>query len=62
MNSRAVYVKVVGKLPSTGDNDGVLIKISKAGAEKLGVLDERFQAELLYGISEQSTTKQLPRR
>ncbi len=57
MNSRVVYVKVVGKLPSTGDNDGILIKISKAGAEKLGVLDERFQAELVYGTSEQSSSK-----
>ncbi len=49
MNSSSIYVKVVGKLPDTGDNSGLIIKLSKAGAEKLGVIDERFQAELVYG-------------
>ena len=51
MNSRSVYVKVVGKLPDTGDNDGLIIKVSKSSAEKLGVLDQRFQASLLYGLN-----------
>jgi len=51
MNSRSIYVKVVGLLPSTGDNEGLIIKVSKSGAEKLGVIDQRFQANLLYGIS-----------
>jgi LysM repeat protein len=52
MNSRALFVKVIGKLPSTGDNEGIIIKISKASAEKLGVLDQHFQVQLLYGIAE----------
>lgn len=51
MNSRSIYVKVVGLLPDTGDNEGLIIKVSKSGAEKLGVIDSRFQASLLYGIS-----------
>ncbi len=51
MNSRSIYVKVVGQLPNTGDNEGIIIKVSKSGAEKLGVIDQRFQASLLYGIS-----------
>ena len=51
MNSSSIYVKVVGKLPDTGDNSGLIIKLSKAGAEKLGVIDERFQAELVYGLN-----------
>ena len=52
MNKRTVFVKVVGKLPDTGDNDNTIIKISKASAEKLGVRDQRFQCDLVYGISE----------
>ena len=51
MNSRSIYVKVVGLLPDTGDNQGLIIKVSKSGAEKLGVIDPRFQATLIYGIS-----------
>ncbi|HRH66665.1 MAG TPA: LysM peptidoglycan-binding domain-containing protein [Bacteroidia bacterium] len=52
MNNKSIFVKVVGRLPDTGDNEGLIIKISKASAEKLGVLDQRFSAELIYGISE----------
>ena len=51
MNKRAVFVKVVGKLPDTGDNENSIIKISKASAEKLGVRDQRFQCDLSYGIT-----------
>lgn len=51
MNSRSIYVKVVGLLPDTGDNEGIIIKVSKSGAEKLGVIDQRFQATLLYGVT-----------
>jgi LysM repeat protein len=54
MNKRAIFVKVVGKLPDTGDNENIIIKISKASAEKLGVRDQRFQSELSYGITEAS--------
>ncbi len=52
MNKRSIFVKVVGKLPDTGDNDNVVIKVSKASAEKLGVRDQRFQSELNYGVNE----------
>ena len=52
MNNKYVFVKVVGTLPDTGDNNDLVIKISKASAEKLGVHDSRFQSELSYGIME----------
>lgn len=52
MNGKYVFVKVVGTLPDTGDNNDLVIKISKASAEKLGVRDSRFQSELSYGITE----------
>lgn len=48
MNSRYVFVRVVGQLPESGDNKDLVIKISKASAEKLGVRDARFQCELNY--------------
>ena len=52
MNKKYVFVKVVGTLPDTGDNTDLVIKISKASAEKLGVRDSRFQSELSYGVNE----------
>jgi len=52
MNRRTVFVKVVGKLPDTGDNENIVLKISKAAADKLGVLDARFQAQLSYGVDD----------
>jgi LysM repeat protein len=51
MNNKYVFVKVVGSLPNTGDNTDLVIKISKASAEKLGVRDSKFQSELSYGIT-----------
>ncbi|CAN5545575.1 hypothetical protein BH11BAC2_BH11BAC2_02640 [soil metagenome] len=51
MNNTAVFVKVVGFLPDTGDNANVIIKITQAAAQRIGALDQRFTAELTYGIS-----------
>ena len=48
MNGKTVTVKVIGKLPATSENEHVLIKISSAAANKLGVLDEKFLAALYY--------------
>lgn len=50
MNGKYVFVKVVGDLPETGDNDNIIIKLSQAAAARLGVIDARFQAELSYGV------------
>jgi LysM repeat protein len=52
MNNKYVFVKVVGLLPETGDNDKLIIKISQAASNKINVLDSRFQAELSYGVAE----------
>ena len=49
-NGRSVFVKVVGSLPNTPENDGFILKMSKAGADQLWVYDTRFQVELLYGV------------
>ncbi|MFM9027501.1 MAG: hypothetical protein ACKOQ6_05850, partial [Bacteroidota bacterium] len=52
LNGKSVFVKVVGVLPEVRDNDGIVIKISKPGADQLGAKEQRFVVELLYGISE----------
>jgi LysM repeat protein len=51
MNNNAVFVKVVGVLPDTGENDNIIIKITQAAAQRIGAIDQRFTAELNYGIS-----------
>lgn len=51
MNGKYVFVKVIGKLPGTGDNDKLIVKISKAAADRLGVLDQTFQCELNYAFA-----------
>lgn len=50
MNNKFVFVKVIGKLPDTGDNNNLIIKLSQAAATKLGVLDNRFQSEITYSL------------
>ncbi len=51
MNNNSVFVKVVGALPDTGDNTHIIIKITQAAAQRIGALDQKFTAELSYGIS-----------
>ena len=57
MNDRSLFVKVVGQLPDTGDNAGLIIKISEAAANQLDVFDKRFQVELFYGVSSMAQEK-----
>lgn len=51
MNNNSVFVKVVGVLPNTGDNDNIIIKITSAAAQRIGAIDQKFTAELTYGLS-----------
>jgi LysM repeat protein len=52
-NSRKIYVRVTGQLPDDSENEGVLIKISKATAEKLGFTDKTARVNLMYGTNEE---------
>jgi LysM repeat protein len=52
MNNQSVYVKIVGVLPDTGENDNIIIKMSSAVSDKLNALDKYFQVELSYGMME----------
>jgi len=48
MTNLTVFVRVVGRLPNTGDNNNVLLKLSQAAQQGLGALDNRFRVEISY--------------
>jgi len=47
-NSQVVYVRVIGKLPNTADNDKVVVRVSKKAYQKLGAIDPKFNVEISY--------------
>ncbi len=48
LNGREVFVRIAGVLPDTGNNDKLVIKISKSAFERLGGIDARFRVEVTY--------------
>jgi len=48
MNDLSVFVRVIGKLPETGDNANILLKISKTAYDRLGAYDNQFPVEITY--------------
>ena len=48
MHGQVVYVRVIGKLPETGENERVVVRLSKKAYQKLGAVDPRFRVELSY--------------
>ncbi len=48
MNDQMVFVRVIGKLPNTGINTKVVIRISNAAYKKLGAIDAKFRVQLSY--------------
>ncbi len=48
MNSQMVFVRVIGKLPNTGVNSKIVIRISDAAYKKLGAIDSKFRVQLSY--------------
>ncbi|GAB4023469.1 DPBB and LysM peptidoglycan-binding domain-containing protein [Spirosoma koreense] len=47
-NNQSIWVKVIGRLPNTGINDKILIKLSTQAFAKLSPTDRRFRAEVSY--------------
>ena len=47
-NNQSLWVKVIGRLPDTGVNDKILIKLSTQAFAKLSPQDRRFRAEVSY--------------
>ena len=50
INNASLWVKVIGKLPDTGVNDRILIKLSARAFEKLSPNQQRFRAEVTYMV------------
>ena len=48
MNGREVWARIIGKLPSTGENSNVLVKVSKAAFDRLGAVDKKFRVTITY--------------
>ncbi len=48
MNDQVVFVRVVGKLPDTGLNDHIIIRLSGAAVKQLQAIDQRFRVELMW--------------
>jgi LysM repeat protein len=48
MNGQVVYVRVIGKLPNTGENENVIVRVSKKAYQKLGAVDSKFRVDLSY--------------
>ncbi len=47
-NGQSVYVRVIGKLPDTGENNNILVRLSPRAVQKLGTSDSRFRVETSY--------------
>lgn len=50
VNNQSIWVKVIGRLPDTGVNDRILIKLSARAFAKLSPTDRRFRTEVSYII------------
>lgn len=48
MNNLVVHVKVVGKLPDTGINENVMLRLSPPAYDQLGILDPKSRVEVSY--------------
>jgi LysM repeat protein len=48
MNGQSVYVRVIGPLPDTGENQNMLVRLSPRAVQKLGTSDSKFRVETSY--------------
>ena len=48
LNGQTVYVRVIGQLPDTGENDNILVRLSPRAVAKLGTTDAKFRVETSY--------------
>lgn len=52
VNGQSVFVKVIGKLPETGSNEKIIIRISRQAYERLMAAGKRFPVEVSYPESQ----------
>jgi len=50
MTGKSTFTKVVGKFTQNESTKDVIIVVTKAAADLIGVMDKRFQATLVYGV------------
>ncbi len=48
MNDLVVHVKVVGRLPDTGLNENIMLRLSSPAYNQLGILDPKSRVEVSY--------------
>ncbi|MBC7920029.1 MAG: LysM peptidoglycan-binding domain-containing protein [Ferruginibacter sp.] len=48
MNELSVFAKVIGRLPNTGANEKIVIRISGKAYERLAAVDKKFRVEISY--------------
>jgi LysM repeat protein len=48
MNDQIVFVRIVGKLPDTGINEKVIIRLSQGAVRQLLPIDPKFRVEISY--------------
>jgi len=48
MNGQSVYVRVIGPLPDTGENNNILVRLSPRAVQRLATPDARFRVETSY--------------
>jgi LysM repeat protein len=48
MNDLSVFVRIIGRLPSTHDNERINIRLSKIAYDHLGAIDVRFPVQISY--------------
>jgi len=51
-NGQSVFVKVIGKLPETGSNEKLIIRISRQAYDRLLAVGKRFAVEVSYPESQ----------
>lgn len=52
VNGQSVFVKVIGKLPDTGSNERIIIRISRIAYDRLMASGKRFPVEVSYPESQ----------
>ena len=48
MNDLTVYVRVIGTIPDTSENENVIIKLNQRAYDHLKAVDKRFRVQLNY--------------
>lgn len=50
MTGKSTFAKIVGKFTENESTKDVIVVVTKAAADLIGVMDKRFQAILVYGV------------